>query len=859
MARETSRPDKLVEEIRFNEKYAHLFYSEYIPEKYEAESLPTIKKKTLFTEDYIKRLIPEGIEGGMLPPNVRFIEETEKGHIVVVEEPPAYRTIKTIMSMSHEVDKLRRDGKLEMMGYENWIRDTPKPYSFTLAFPYVIFMLYITKYNEVHDGQVFLRTQQMSGMSDYLLKMPMTNISDSGHICFGEGIRNRAQSLTAAVQQAIMVWWSAVCNTDYTYNYHAYKDTPIVGSYLEWQYMSQANPMFIYNADWIKMDYTIGQRIQDSKRYLSIRGKQTMGYKELADIFYQTQYTGTEVKPTPRSKKTIKLFYDIAQGTYLNSQTNINVGDSFETAKGKTAFISSFVGFPDGSEARYIQLDIDGQTCLCKLTPAARKYMAEQITKQRRADKAVLPNGTVVEPDQILIVKQGTTEMYYKAEYIRKSRGFDNEEILEVKLGNSYFLTSNLDATVFNIDTPEVDGIKLNKEDQYIIVGDTTHSGIKTTGYRMKYDSIDVSRDGKVVVRFVNAHPQLSGHDRRVQLSSINDRKLVYHLDEVKCLTGLFRCGRKLFCIPSDSINDPKPEVSWGINGLLMTEGNLSLKQVKGQYTKQLIDGDRFFIEGPDFDTEFVIGDKVVVANWKEPLDVLTVKMLQGFKYNEERGDISFILIDKEGKLSEVLYVDGYHGIIKTGYVRKVTNKVGRLSAGTKIQATIAGIPCFPKKDVNIIVAFIIDTGREPLALCSNGCTLWLGDVEEHFKKTTLKSKRWPTMDHAPLDLSKIKFQAGDIINGVKDYVSHYGYLLYGPSTTRALRAMPIEYLHGYPESYTLDRYMTRECRLECIPAPRVTPAKIQDTGILRGMLNLHSYDVFEYPLSTRYLNQRRA
>jgi len=854
------REDKLVQEIRFNEKYAHLFYSEYIPEKYEADSLPTIKKKTLFTQDYINRIIADGgVVAGILPPNCRYIEELENGYIVVVEEPPAYRTIKTEFGMEKELTRLKADGKLKMYGLQNWRKENPtRPYSFTLAFPYVIFIFYITKYNEIHNGQIYLRTQQMSGMSDYLLKTPSTNIAETQNICFGSHVRGQQQSFTAAIQHAIMTWWSAVFNSDYTYNYHAYQEIPVLNSYIEWAYMSQVNPMFIYNADWIKMDSTIGQQIESTKRYLCLRGKKTMGYKELAQMFHSPQDTGVEIKATPKSKSTVKLFYDIAQGTYLDSSTNLNVGDSFETKSGKMAFVDSFLGFADGSDIRYIQIDIEGCKSLLKVTETSRKYLATQIIKQRRADEVVLPNGVAIKPKDIVAMKVGSGEIYRKVEYIRKSRGMEGSDILEVKMGNNYYLSSNMEATIFNIEAPEIDGIKLTEKEQYIIMGDLTHTGSITTGYRMKYHSIDVSGQN-LVARFLNAHPDLKSHDRTVQLSSSSGRRIIYHIDEVKKLSGLFRVGRKLHIMMDGITLNPKSDVSWGVNGILIYDPNYSMSQLKGKYTKQLIKNDRFFIEGADFDTEFVIGDKVVIANWENPLDVLTVKMLQGFKYDENTGDIYFILIDKEGKLSESQYVDGSRGIINTGKIRKVTNQVENLSAGMKIQATSAGIPCFPKKDINIIVAFIIDTNREPLVLCSNGCTLWYSDVVEHFKKIKLKSKQWPKLDHAPMDLSKIKFQAGDIINGQKDYKTNFGYLLYGPSATRALRAMPAEHIGGYPESYSLDRYMTRECRLDCIPAPRIISAKIEEVGILRGVLDLHSYDVYENQLSTRYINQRRA
>jgi hypothetical protein len=855
----TPREDKLVQEIRFNEQYAHLFYSEYIPEKYEADSLPTIKKKTLFTQDYLKRIVSDGlVEGGMLPPNCRYIEELENGHMVVVEEPPAYRTIQTELSMEKELFRLKNDGKLEMYGLQDWSKqNSTRPYSFTLAFPYVIFIFYISKYNEVHEGQIYLRTQQLSGMSDYLLKTPATNIGDSQRICFGQHIRGQQKSFTAAIQHAIMTWWSAIFNSDYTYNYHAYSDVPILNSYIEWAYMSQVNPMFIYNADWIKMDSTIGQQIENTKRYLHVKSKRTLAYKELAEMFYSPQETGESMPPTPRSKTKVKLFYDIAQGTYLDPSTDLNVGDSFETKNGKMAFVDSFLGFADGSPVKYIQIDIEGRKSLLKFNDKSCKYLAKQIIKQRRADEVVLQNGVCIKPEDIIAMKIGSSEAYRKVDYIRKSRGMEGDDILEVKIGNNYYLSSNLDATIFNIDSPEIDGVKLNKKDQYIIIGDVTHSGGTTNGFRMHYRSIDISGQN-LVAKFLNAHPELKTHDRTVSLSSSSGRRVIYHIDEVKKLSGVFRVGRKLHIIADTKLN-PKPDVSWGVNGILVHEANYAMTQLKGTHTKRLIQKDRFFVEGPDFDTEFVIGDKVVVANWENPLDVLTVKMLQGFKYNESTGDIHFILIDKEGKLSECKYVDGYRGIISTGKIRKVTNQVEELSAGMKIQATSAGIPCFPKKDINIIVAFIIDTNKEPLVLCSNGCTLWYTDVVEYFKKTKLKSKQWPELDHVPMDLSKIKFQAGDIINGQKDYKTSFGYLLYGPSTTRALRAMPAEYIGRYPESYSLDKYMTRECRLDCIPAPRVISAKIEEVGILRGLLDLHSYDVYENQLSTRYLNQRRA
>ena len=843
---------QLVQEIRLNKQYASLFYSNYPPETLKGYSTPIIKKKTILSNEYIKKLTSSSIEGNITPPNCRYIEELDSGYIVIIEEPPAYRTIKTSMSMNSEIGRLRKEKKLDLYGYTDWSTENKSPYSFTLAFPYVIFMLYISKYNEVSFAQIFLRTQQMSGLSDYLLKIPMCNISDTGFVCFGNAINKRCQSLTATIQHAIMVWWSATFNTDYTYNYEEYKKVPVLNSYLEWQYMSQTNPMFIYNADWIKMGHTIGQRMKYVKDLYSLKDKQTMGYKQLADMFDKPYDTGLTIKASPRSRKKYKLFFDIAQGTYLDDKTNINNGDSFKTKNGKTAFISSFVGFPDGSDVKYIQIDIDGRLSMMKLTDKCRVFLIKKINEQRRVNKIILENKTVVEPGIILVVKQGSSTLYKKVDYIRKSRGLDGNDIFEIKMGNDYYLSSTIDATEFKIDNPEVNGVILNKDDQYIILNETSNHTSKNSGHLMKFECIDVIHE-KIVAKFKNHNEHLKDRSHTIKLSEGNSSSNLYKVSDVKNIGNTFRIGRKMYKLSTDTKN-----ACWGINGIVVYENYYSLKRLTNPDTKELLKSDKFFIEGADFDTEFCIGDKVVVADWQNPLDVLTVKMINGFKYDESTGDICFIMSNKAGSLSESKYVDGKHSIINTGKIRKVTNNVGKLSAGTKIIAKNAGIPCFPKKDVNIIVAFIIDTGIEPLVLCSNGCTLWYNDVIENFKKITLKSKQWPKLDHAPLDLSKIKFQAGDIVNGVKDYKNSYGYLLFSPSTTKALRAMPMENFDRYPESYTFDKFMTRGSVLDCIPAPRIPTVKIEEIGTRKGIFNIHSYDVFECANSIEYLNQRR-
>jgi hypothetical protein len=307
------------------------------------------------------------------------------------------------------------------------------------------------------------------------------------------------------------------------------------------------------------------------------------------------------------------------------------------------------------------------------------------------------------------------------------------------------------------------------------------------------------------------------------------------------------KIGRKIYTITRNG-RVPYKNGFWKIGPYLGYEGSYPINQMPvHKYIENLCKEDKFHIDGLDFDIDFEIGDKVVVANWEDPLSVLSVKTIRGFK--QESDNFDFILEDKNGKLSTQRFIDSGHNIY-SGKIRKVTNKWEDLLVGTKIVANEAGITNFPKKDVNIIVAFVIDTGGEPLVLCSNGCTLWYSDVIENFKLIPMKSKSWEKLQHVPLDLSKIKFQAGDVVNGLSDFKEPSGYILYDPAPSRSLKAVPMTVLATGDESYvySVDKYFLNDIIFDGIPAPRVATTKIEDDDIVRGFLNIYNYRVEEDP-----------
>lgn len=842
--------DGLLQEIRINNKYANIVYSDYEKSK-RGESIPKIRKKTMFTEDYASRFFPNSTE--IIPPNCRYIEKVHKGNIVIIEEPPAFRTIEASFDIDDEIYRLQDRGKIEEYGYENYTRNHGAPYKFTLAFPYVIFLFYISDYNELNVGEVYLRVQQMSGLSDYLLKAPMFNISDNQSICLGDSASGQRRSLLEAIQKTIMVFWSAEFNMDYNYNYQAYRDVSQINTYLEWQYLSKENPMFIYDVDWINMPYTIGEAIKRVKRNYHIPDTNRVDYHDLSQMFFTPSDSGKELKPYERSRTKYKLFFDTAQGTYLDENIFVHVGDPFIFKNGKVCHIDSFGGFLESDKITFIQLDMNGKKIIMKFTNQVKTFLLEQTKKARFTEEATLPNGVIIKPGDIInhTLKNGS-KLYKKVSYIRKCR--DNQ--LEAKLGADFYLIDGIEhGELVDVDAPDIFGLKLKKGEEYIYINDNQTSLLRSCNLA-KYEGIDVGRRNELILNF-----KMPGHSDPLSMNfdKVYNSPPLYKKDSLQSIPGIFRVGRKMLSTRNNTDTNLVMNKSWKIdNRILYDRSNMRLIKPRKNFTKELIKDNTFSITGPESVISFTIGDKVVVSNWTDPIKMLTIKTIQGFVYNKETGDISFALEDKKGELSEETYINCYDGIIYVGRIRKITNGIGRLQAGTKIISTVAALPNFPKKDVNIIIGFLIDTGTEPLVLCSNCCTLWLTDVISKFNKISMKAKRWKTLQHAPIDVSKIKFQAGDIVNGHADYLTKYGFILHAPSATRALRATPMEYYDdAFPPDYTFDKFFAKDCMFDYIPNPRISPSKINNFGIKKGFINFHGSLVEDNQSSFSFINNR--
>lgn len=725
------------------------------------------------------------------------------------------------------------------------------------------------KYNSLVRGSSYLRNARMAGYSDYLLKIPLLNISSDQYICYGDDLNRESQSLNAAIENTIMVFWSAPFNSDYTYNYNAYKGVAGVNTYIGWQALSQIDPMFIYNVDWIKMESNLLETINNMKGCCNVQSKTSIHYDKLLRVFTQPADLGVDEKINRKrqSKRTARLFYDITQGIYLDEKLFLHVDDPIMWGK-HTAYIDSFIGFSDSDRIRMIRLQLEnGKYITTRYNDRVKTYLMETVKKIRYEEQGTLKNGvTVKEGDIVSMTTLTGSNIYRKVHFIRKTK----DGMTEARMGTAFYLLENTEGSVLDLESPVYYDMTIVKGKQYIYYTPSKvpiHRGAAVT-----YDGMNISNDGQLNMEFTTVD---KGPEQNTYRINIDDRTMypsrrLYAKDECEPLSPIFCSGRKILCI-RDENNRLVAGYAWRApdGGIIYDEITHHIaKPTINEVSKYVLSKDKikFKLEGGYVDVEFTIGDKVVYANWENPIDMLVVRTITSFKIDTDNQSLSFILSDKDGKLTEVPYISrggetaNIASSVQLGRIRKITNHFNGVDAGTKIIAEKSYIPHFPKKDANIIIGFITDTGgNNPLVLCSNCCTLWFNDMMSNFKRVILKSTEWSKISHAPIDISKIKPQQGDLVRGTSDYHSAEGWIVIRKPGSKALRISSLNNIAGYSNNYTLNSYTVGHITFDCIPNPRISPSHQGKMSIKRGWPNFHGLFIENALSQYQFLEDERS
>jgi len=827
----------MIDEIIINERFSkHVRSVPDVPYDLENDSVPVISKSLYNTKDFLTK-INDYVKGDteILPANCRYFETISPGKtLFVIEEPPAFRTISASFPLNKELEKLESQDKIKEWNIDHkyYSNIENAPYKFTLAFPYVIFIFVVDKNQQYRtlSGQVFLRNARMASIHDYLLKMPMMNISHDQMICFGDSIRRPHDNNQQSIENAIMTFWSAPFNMDYLYNYDAYKNVAGVDTYIGWHTLSKIDPMFIYFVKWIKHSETIKNILTDNRiRYKSDQSK--VSYSNLISLFTSPADTKKEVSSAFIPGKKINLYSDVLNGMYIKGRNFMHVGDTFMLGNKKVT-VDSFMGRLQG-DVTHLKCQLEnGKQIYVKLSHDLLNIIDDSLQAQKFQTSAILPNGEIIKEGTLLEVKLNDKNLFYKVNYIRKVK----DGTTEVQMGNSFFILENLNAKILDIENQSFGDFQLNYDDLYMY--SRNNYLFHSTGSFVKFKSYDVDNTmGSIKLVFEEVDftgnastgetyqfPANSGLPRTAHGAS----KLTKFADLTQ-LPEFFHLQRRIYSQESLHPDYPLDRAFKGKHSIYNSYNLNKCPSIRAIYNNTVVnDGTCFHIEGIYKDTSFCVGDKVVVADWTDPLEVLKIKEIQAFVLDTESEAIKFILVDKHNKITQVPYIkktpDGgsYSMIIDIGKIRRVVTSHNGISAGTKIIATAGKISNFPKKDVNIIVGFIIDID-EPLVLCSNGCTLWFSDMMANFKRIPITSTKWKTLQHAPLDISKITFQPGDRVK--RPERSGQSYMVMRYDHQKAARILPESRTN---DTYPLNDQMKSSLIFDCIPNPRLSKA-VQD------------------------------
>jgi len=728
-----------IHEIRIDSRYSSCLVSK-VHDQQVGDTEPRIRNKTLLTRDFLYKL--SKLSGSqvldVLPQNCRFVRRFGSYVILVVEDSPKIRTILVKLSMERDIERLKKTGKLVEYGFKNFLEKNNSPFRFTLSFPYIVY--FVSFYSErnkfVYDRfKVFYRLSPISSFSDYLLVCNLPNLDSSSSACLGDP-SSKYLPLAESFYEALEKWWVNSFNGDYTENYRKYDDVPEICSFLTWSYNTNRDPLFVFNIPWIKYTHTVGSLLKSMIVDASGRSEEGghLTYNNVRAVFVKPQ---VEI-PTEDGPE----LDNVCDSIFLSNK-ELSIGEAV-IFQGKNYYIYSFLGPKDSLEPTHVNIESeDGNIETVELTKNVLDTFSEQLDKTKFLDSVKLSDKKVIKVGDILCV-DFPVKSYRTVEKIRIAR----DGLVEVKLLNDYYIAKNLEAELIDFKDFSYKSVRLQSGKKYFLTEVKTNSLPISSCFEVKFNQLNNSKDGKLVMEF----SLMTG--KKYNISVGDDNWNIEPKQKFQHVGKLFRVGRKLLIDSGKTVYSRGNKVL--LNGRLELEKNYS-SEVAGQ---EIIKDNKLEIRSFDLDISFSVNDKVVVADWVDPMQMLKVWTVTGFKTDSV--DIKLCLEHKMEK-KEVTYVNILTGDVEVGLVRKVVNELNGIKVGTKIRAKTTGISCFPKKDINMIVAFIIDTGGPSLVLCSNCCTLWIFDLEENFDLIPPDSKEWNNLQHVPLKLNRIRNQPGDI------------------------------------------------------------------------------------------------
>jgi len=748
----------MMEEIVLNDYYASLVISAE-REGNDPTFTPYRRRRIIKMDEFNQRFGEATNQAGMiLPQNTRYVERVgRQGLLLVIEESPRVRTVNVEMDMVGTIEKLKITGHLKEYGYENWLEENKKiPYKFRLAFPYIVYVMFMDGGSLV-SAHPYYRLHPLTSLEDYLLKPNLPNIGSGGALCLGSNPQDgHTKNPFEAANVALEKFWVNAFNTDYASRYTSYDKIPFVSDWLTWQYHTIQDPMFIYSVPWIKEPKILIDAIKDvierDRRYGT---GVALSFDSLRSIF---------TKRVP-SKDDPMFYHNVTESVIVGSAT-LAIGDEVEYQK-KPYYVHSFSGKRLCRPVSVNLEDDEGNIKEVNLTASTEKQFEKQLLGEKRLKYVTVQDQEVSVGD--ILVLSYPENAYRKVSKIRQGR----DGKIEVQCNQTdYYLLENLKFSRFTDNLINIDGVEVGKDEEvYLLDIHNSSSNPLCVGSKVVFCGFSDTRDGVLIGEFKDVdtdQPEI--HSVRLQNSS---KRLVKMEDMY--IPPVYR----IFCnlhtnTPRDTPQYPLMRKYGSLTPRRGIEGN---RYHQAYATKKILSEDKseLHIPGFDIDINFKVGDSVVISDWEHPLEMLKVRTIQSFTIE---GSALFVnTITAKGVERKDLYINLITGCIWTGTIRHIMPEFGGIKAGDKIRANTPGITMFPKKDTNTVIGFLSDCGEDhyPLMLCSNCCTQWASPAGlSRFDVIRRGTPQWMKAKNAPIQISKIKYQCGDMVCSLNDSPQFY-------------------------------------------------------------------------------------
>lgn len=834
----------IIKELRINRGFAN-YYKSSLPEQEDpetAEADPIINKKVLKTSELLKRVnrsFGPKDQNTVLPRNCRYIKKLSNiNTMYIIEQDPELRTVIASFDVSGPLTKLKIQGKLHEFGYENWKHGRRKN-KFLLAFPFVEYIMIFNSDSRLNTMMIFLRHLPLQGMGDVLYKVPLYNIPHGQEVCVGYGNKYGGSDINAAIQHVISRFWSSTFNEDYVSNVVAYADNPYVGDLLSWQHYSKVDPMFVYSVDWIPYKRNLNQIVEEEiSRFGGSRTNYGVGsFDQIVNLF-------SKIEDTKMEQDGKKIFDNITNYICLGQDINLFAEDSI-IIRNKRFFVLSFLGNKETGNVSHIKLiNPNGKEIILKLTLKSKEFLLEKLKEQRHV-LVTSVNGQEIKPGDILEIEdKERIKSYKRLDYMRYS--FDGK--IEARMGNDFYIIENIKKVrQLDLSKPEIDGIKLTTRRNYLSAEERNrlYDGVPFYNAKAcKFREMDITSTGNLRAKFL---------DRQTNdLFSINynnnlENKL-YLNSKLKPLPRIFRLGTRLHNLWNDYRREVGEDVGFSHpeDGVIAYSGySLHRPDFQNTISNILINDNKTLrVVGYDLDLEFSIGDTVIAVNWRLPQETIIPKTIVGFDVNKSMEELHVVLEQQNSDKNKYRhsFIDYDRGaFIKVGTLRHIESSYGEISAGTMIRANRPRLPNFPQKDINMIVGFITDTGRDiPMALCSNCCTIWADQIEEDFDIIPADDRRLrgDVFQPSRADISKIKFQPGDIVE--YDGFTHDPIILHSNPNNRGIKYQRTSMYSKRIDGFTFDVAMRRRCVPFGLLTPRYAQAQWMEFNKLSAYPNFH-------------------